>query len=436
MAAGIARGPSWSVPRSFDDGAEREAAYRFIENDDFSYGDIAASMRAATARRAAEHPFAYVAIDESSMTLTDRCGKGFGTVGGHGKGARGMHAVTALAISPRGVPLGVAGLSLWTRTNKGKPPHYNDDVRPPEQRETQHWLQVLDDVAKTFSLEAPDTVPWVQMDRGADRAWILATATRLGVKFTLRSSYDRKILGGKKLWPVLARAPLLGTYDVQVPRGHDRSSRRARLEIRAKHVEMRVALGARHRKPYVTVGAWAVEARERNPPRGQSRILWRLLSSHRAAKLASAVEVIDGYVHRWRVEQLHYAWKTGLCDIERSQLRTPERFAKWATILVAVAARAERLKMLSREEPDLPAATEFTRDEIDAVILLRKPKGVEAGADPTLGQVVRWIADLGGYTGKSSGGPPGVAIITRALPKVEAAAIAVAAMRPRQRRKK
>ena len=128
-------------------------------------------------------------------------------------------------------------------------------------------------------------------------------------------------------------------------------------------------------------------------------------------------------------QEFHFAWKSGLCNIERSQLRDPEHFAKWATLLAAVAARAERLKKLSREQPDLPATVEFTRDEIDAVILLRQPAGVTMGATATLGQVVRWIADLGGYTGKSSGGPPGVKVIGRALPEVAAAAAALAAVR-------
>ena len=72
---------------------------------------------------------------------------------------------------------------------------------------------------------------------------------------------------------------------------------------------------------------------------------------------------------------------------------------------------------------------EFSPDEIRAVILLRQPVGVRHDACPTLGEVVRWIADTGGYTGKSSGGPPGVRIIARAMIWVEAVAAALAAMR-------
>ncbi|HET9621127.1 MAG TPA: IS4 family transposase, partial [Kofleriaceae bacterium] len=101
----------------------------------------------------------------------------------------------------------------------------------------------------------------------------------------------------------------------------------------------------------------------------------------------------------------------------------------WATITCAVAARLERIKLLSRTEPDRNALDEFSRDEIDAAIALRKPKGVAPGATPTLGEVTRWIADIGGYTGKSSGGPPGIRVLSRGFDRVEAAASALTNLR-------
>jgi hypothetical protein len=142
--------------------------------------------------------------------------------------------------------------------------------------------------------------------------------------------------------------------------------------------------------------------------------------------------VIAGYTMRWRVEDFHLAWKSGTCRIEDSNLRSLPAFAKWATILATVAVRAQRLKTLARETPDVPALTEFTPDEVDAVLLLRRPKNYDPAVPPTLGQLVRWIADLGGYTGKSSGGPPGVRIISRALIKVEAVALALRSQRERR----
>lgn len=43
----------------------------------------------------------------------------------------------------------------------------------------------------------------------------------------------------------------------------------------------------------------------------------------------------------------------------------------------------------------MPATDELSTTEIEALIALRQPKNL-SGKPPTLGEAVRWIADLGG----------------------------------------
>jgi hypothetical protein len=45
--------------------------------------------------------------------------------------------------------------------------------------------------------------------------------------------------------------------------------------------------------------------------------------------------------------------------------------------------------------------------------------GFRGGATATIAQAVYWIARIGGYTGKSSGGPPGALVIARGLRRIE-----------------
>lgn len=66
---------------------------------------------------------------------------------------------------------------------------------------------------------------------------------------------------------------------------------------------------------------------------------------------------------------------------------------------------------LSRKEPDLSATAEFTDDEIQAVHIARK-KEWNGKRLPTIAQLTWWIADLGGYAGKSNG-PPGMIVLGR-----------------------
>jgi hypothetical protein len=131
-------------------------------------------------------------------------------------------------------------------------------------------------------------------------------------------------------------------------------------------------------------------------------------------------------------KEFHRAWKSGLCRVEDNELRSAEAIQKWAIVLDNMDVRAVHLARAARATPDLPTATDFTDDEIDATIGLRQPKGISIEDRPPLHLVVRWIADLGGYTGKSSGGPPGPTVIGRGIRRMEAAACTIKNLRQMQ----
>jgi Transposase DNA-binding/Transposase Tn5 dimerisation domain len=418
MAAQLAAQPAGRITNAFVDSAAREAAYRFIESDQFSATALGAAMHRAAADRAAAHREVIVPIDGVAFAVA-HVGPGFGPVSNkhHGNGA---HAMTALALTPDGVPLGLVGQVFWTRS-----PEYCKDKRPISQRESSHWLTTMTQTVEAIRRAAPMTKMWFQLDRGGDCADVLLHAIGLRVEVTVRACYDRVVTGGK-LWGQAARGTYLGEYRLRVTKPGTRA-RVATICVRARAVELQLRPGPLGRGRLRLQTMWVVEARERGGRR--HGVLWRLLTTKPVTTFAHARNVIAAYTRRWRIEEFHLAWKSGACGIEQSWLREREHFFKWATITGAVAARLERIKRLSRTAPELDAATEFTRDEIDAAIALRKPKGITVGAMATLGEVTRWIADIGGYTGKSSGGPPGIRVIARGFERVEAAAQVFASFR-------
>ena len=423
MAATIAAQPAGRITDAFGDRAAREAAYRLIENDGFAAMAIARSVHSAAAKRAADYQRIVVPVDGVAFTIAYQ-GKGFGPVSnkGHGNGA---HAMTALALTPDGIPLGVLGHVWWTRSARPAP-SYATDKRPISDRESGHWLTAISQAVDALRQHAPTTKPWFQLDRGGDCADVLLHVLALGADVTVRACYDLVVTGGK-LWGKAAAGTSLGTYALRVARPRTRP-RMAMIGVRVREVQLHLRPGPMGRGgPRQVVTMNVVEARERAG--GRHRVLWRLLTTLPVASFDQARAVIAAYAQRWRIEEFHLAWKSGACGIEHSWLRQREHFYKWATLLSAVAARLERIRLLSRTEPTRNALDEFTRDEIDAAIALRKPKGVELGATPTLGEMTRWVADVGGYTGKSSGGPPGIRVITRGFERVEAAAVAFASMR-------
>lgn len=142
------------------------------------------------------------------------------------------------------------------------------------------------------------------------------------------------------------------------------------------------------------------------------------------------IRVVDAYCGRWKIEEFHRTWKRGGKNIERSQLRTVDAIKRWATILAAVAARVERLKTLSREEPSRPATEFLSSDEIFAIRLRSKERNhfPDDWSSITIGEAAILIAYFGGWGGRSQG-PPGSTILGRGLERVEEWALVVKAIR-------
>ena len=421
LAAKAASAPAGTVTAVVETSAEREGAFRLLESERVSSQAVAAAVEAATMRQCSGRAAVYVAIDGSSLALTDQSGRrDVGQVGNWSQHGRGLQVASALAVSLDGTPIGLCGQRYWARQERSKRRKRIHSLKT----ETRHSVELLQQVHAAFAEQAPEVVPWYQLDRGYDAWAILQVAQQQDLCMTVRVAHDRivrehKDAPRKTLFSCIDHAPVLGHYVVHVPARRGRPARLAKLEVRACRVTVELHV-ARKRRQYVPI--YVLSARELGHP---EPLHWRLMTTVAVESLADAIKVIDGYTTRWRVEEFHRAWKRGVCNVEDTQLRGRESILKWATILAAVAARATRLTYLARETPEVEATQELSRWEIDAAIVLRRPKNVSRGATPTLAEAVRWIADLGGYTGKSSGGPPGATVIGRGLAKVELLATAL-----------
>ncbi len=435
LGAELARQPAGTVTRACSSSASREGAFRWLENDAVRVEPVREALVEATLARCADRQLVYVSIDGTSLTLTDKTGdKGLGSIGAWSTGSRGVHAMTAFAVGTDGGPIGICGQRMWVRQSRSR--HANarrsGDLH---ERETRFWLELLSESHALFARSAPGCTPWYQLDRGADCWPVLALASHSKVLLTVRATHDRRLDGQvDSLWSVLQRSAVRGHLRVNVPaqprrrirqrrggrrtwRAAPRKARTAKVAVRAATVPLQLTTASGSK---FTVEFNAVLVREVGRV-DDDRLEWLLLTTHPVRTRAEALAVVHGYQHRWRIEELHRTWKRGLCRVEDTQLRSREAIFKWATLLAAVASRAMRLTYLARERPDKPASEELSRTELDALLALRLPKGVAKDHVPTLAQAVRWLADLGGYTGPWNG-PPGPTVVGRGLRSVLVAA--------------
>jgi Transposase DNA-binding/Transposase DDE domain len=434
LAAEVARRPAGTVMKACASSASREGAFRLLENDAVHPEAVRAAITTATRLKCRGAQQVVVPIDATSLHLTDNAhAKGIGGVGAWSKGARGVQVMTAVALTADGSALGVCAQRMWIRS--GRSPYGRHGAQG-KTSETRFWLELLSEVHRTFGETAPQCRPWFQMDRGADCLQVLELANEHDLLMTVRAAHDRRLdEGAARLWSTLQRAPVRAKRKVDVParppvqrnkrvKGKrikvmtaPRRPRIATVVIRAATVPVECTTNG-GRKFTATLNA--VYVREANRA-GDDRLEWLLLTTHPIRTRRDTLEVVRAYALRWRIEEFHRLWKTGLCRVEDTQLRSRDAIFKWATILAAVATRAMRITHLARETPDEPASTAFSPYELAALIALRQPKGIAGDHVPTLAVAVRWIADLGGYAGPWVG-PPGAIVIGRGLYDVEVAA--------------
>src|SRR5262249_50019481 len=147
---------------------ELDGAYDFVESDKLSVARLEAAVGRSAARQCAQETHVWVAVDGSSLTLTDGpSDKGFGPIGNIRAGWHGLKVNRALAVGADGVPIGLLAQSWWARP-KGKLRTLKQCKRErmrkkPHQKETRYWLQTIERSAER--LQAAGALGWFQLDR-------------------------------------------------------------------------------------------------------------------------------------------------------------------------------------------------------------------------------------------------------------------------------
>lgn len=442
MAEGAATQPKGKVSAVFDRAKDREGAYDFLESEHVEASRVADAMFKATAERVKANTV-FVPLDISSLTLTDDAEtKDFGVLGASNCPVRGVLVVNALAVSPTGVPLGLIDQQFWTRDER-RGGTVAEKVKRNLHRAFDDkqgaWIARSIDKAMQRLLQR-DVVPWFVIDREADSRHILERIRDLPCLFTIRGTKNRSLVSSEKdrsVRAALQRGKPIATAIVSVRRTGRRPAREAQVEVRTKEVELRFRkLGI---FPASSMKVHAVWVRELvRVPGKDEQLDWMLYTNAPVESAEAALQIVESYRARWRVEEFHRTWKQGKCDVETTQLRSLDAVMKWATVLSAVAVRIERLKYFSREEPDAPASVEFSDIEVEAIKLARSTRGAantKLPEMPSVEQITHWIAELGGWIGPRNG-PPGSITLARGLERLAVYVDALCALKPKSEKRR
>ncbi len=134
--------------------------------------------------------------------------------------------------------------------------------------------------------------------------------------------------------------------------------------------------------------------------------------------LSDALQYIQWYAFRWRIEQFHQVFKDG-CRIEQLQLETADGIRRALATYAIVAWRVLWLTLQSRQTPDIPCTLVLSTDEWQVLYAKLHPHKLLPAQPPRLREAVRMIARLGGFLGRKGDGEPGPKTLWRGLRRLD-----------------
>ncbi|MCO6044938.1 IS4 family transposase, partial [Aeoliella sp. ICT_H6.2] len=185
------------------------------------------------------------------------------------------------------------------------------------------------------------------------------------------------------------------------------------LQLRYSQITVHPPIG-KHKK-YPPLSLTVIHAWERGKPEGRKPICWKLLTDLPVEGLESAIEKVEWYSQRWKIETFHKILKSG-CRAEDAKLRTAERLTNLIAVFCIIAWRVFWLTMINRTNPKTSADSVFTETEI--AILNHISGDSEQPPPKNIAHYLIVVAKLGGYLARKSDGPPGNTVIWRGLSRL------------------
>lgn len=414
--------PHLSIPAAMQNRAEMEGAYRFFSNPQVTPNAILAPHVSATYERIRQTRVALLVQDTTEVDVTrpEVQVEGVGPLSSESR--VGVYYHPLMGFDPQGLPLGTVWSKTWvrekiekklTRLQKKAALH----TTPIEQKESLRWLEGVR-AARQVADACPDTQCVCVADSESDLYEVFCesrkTSTANELQLLIRACHNRSLKDSDGLLLTAVRAtPCLGTSLVECSRRvakvsvnkktrtQARDARTAVVEIRATTCLLRPP--PRHDRvlPEVTVNVVLVE--ERDAPAGEIPIQWILITTLPITTLGEVLLIIDYYKIRWEIEVYFKTLKSG-CRVEERYFERIGRLLNCFAAYSVVAWKVLCLTRLSRACPEMSCEAIFEPSEWKPVYMTIKRKQPPR-RPPTLNEMVKMIASLGGYVIRTNNQP-------------------------------
>jgi hypothetical protein len=294
---------------------------------------------------------------------------------------------------------------------------------PIEEKESHRWVDALRRAGKEAQ-RCSSTQLVCLADSEADIYELLAEATAepQRVDWIVRACQNRALqredgpeTAERYVREHVLAQPVLFTHAIQVRgrkakvacetrgRRQPRQSRQAQMEVRTARVTLRPPWRADRKLPAVTVNVVLVG--EVDTPENDEPVEWLLLTSLPVDEIEHVRQVIQYYCVRWMIEVFFRVLKSG-CRVEERRFEHIDRLLSCLAVYLIVAWRTLYVCRLGRGCPYISCEAAFEPAEWKSVWKVIH-RSAPPSAPPRLGEMVRLVAQLGGYVNRTRRDPPG-----------------------------
>jgi hypothetical protein len=412
------RHPGGTLPDKLSSPADLKALYRLCASEAVTHAALVLSMRLYTLARIELHDGPVLVLHDDTELDYSTLGSLAEQLGQIGTGyGRGYICHNVLAVDANtGEVLGLLDQIL----------HCRDEVRNDEtltelrNRETRESLLWVKGVSRL-----PNNPQLIDVaDQGASTFEFLEVEVHSGRRFVIRNGKQRKCYAGHEptgdkqdLHTHAESLPELGRFTMPVQAQKGRKGREAAEFIVRGGPILLLPPHAKHgHHGNHPLPMYVVSITEVQPPKGEKRIEWMLLTNEPVQSLADAWRVTTWYERRWIIEEYHKGMKTG-CGIEGLQFTAVERLQPAIALLSGLALTLLNLRDMSRR-PDAHtrrATTLFAHEYVEMLSLWRYGKLRPL----TVHEFSLALGRLGGHQNRKHDHPPGWLVLWRGWTKLQ-----------------
>jgi hypothetical protein len=362
-----------SLPQSMGNKHQTKAAYNFMHNDKVSVEHLYSSDAYRLVEQVrGQSGSTYLAISDGT-TLNYTSNKSSGNVGYLDTlKQKGYEMQSLMLCDSAGCPEGLLRVGFYNRQAEAlhKSARTTSSALSKqriEDKESYRWLEDLAAVQTLFGSVTEHRFVHI-MDREGDIFEVFAARRYEHIHILCRVQHDRKVADKTmRIKALVSQQVPIGELklsfldrpkkEANSPQAK-RQKREATLEVRIAPVRIAVPHDLKvyqKDKGYKPLDLYVIHSREIPDPDNSEfePLEWFLITSLPIQTTEQAIEAIQYYANRWRIEDFHLVLKEG-AKVEDFQYEDDPQLKNAITVYAIVAVQVLRLRYLDKTKPDEP----------------------------------------------------------------------------------